>query len=134
MLDRFRDVSLFCTNFQHLTKEQQLEAQVRKWEYEARCWQSRFDVAKERQRELEEENAELKAKLKLREKQLFERKSQKAKGSSEQTGPKDEQPSSNPRGQQKGKVRKNSNRRDHSHLPAKEETYDVDEAQQSCNR
>ena len=133
MPDRFRDVSLFCTNFQQLNKEQQLEAQVRKWDYEARCWQSRFDAAKERQRELEEENAELKAKLKLREKQLFERKSEKARGTcSEPTGSKDEQPCGNPRGEQKGKAREKSSRRDYSHLPAKEEAYDVDEAEQRC--
>ena len=87
MPDRFRDVSFFCEDFQCLNKEQQMEIQVRRWEYEARSWQSRFDGAKQRQIELEAENAELKAKLKLREKQLFERKSEKAKGSgSEQVG------------------------------------------------
>lgn len=133
MSDRFREVSFFCTDFQQLNKEQQLEVQVRRWQYEARCWQSRFDAAKERQRELEDENAQLKAKLKLREKQLFERKSEKAKAnSSEQAGSEDRQASGNPRGQQKGKARKNSSRGDHSHLLAKEEYYDVDEAQQSC--
>ena len=133
MQDRFRDVSLFCTNFQQLDKEQQLEAQVRKWEYEARCWQSRFDAAKQRQIELEAENAQLKAKLKLREKQLFERKSEKAKGTgSEQSNSEKKQSSRKPRGQQQGKDRKNSNRRDHSHLPVREEYYDVDEALQSC--
>lgn len=134
MPDRFRDVSLFSKDFQEFNKEQQLEVQVRRWKYEARCWQSRFDAAKERQRELEEENAQLKAKLKLREKQLFERKSEKAKASSssDQANTEDKQTSRNPRGQQKGKARKNSSRRDYSHLPAKEEYYDVDEAQQCC--
>ena len=116
-----------------MNKEQQLEAQVRKWEYEARYWQSRFDAAKEDQRELQAENAQLKAKLKLREKQLFERKSEKAKAnSSEQADSENKQTSNSPRGQQKGKARENSSRRDYSHLPAKEEYYDVDEAQQSC--
>lgn len=133
MSDRVREVSFFCTDFQQLNKEQQLEVQVRRWQYEARCWQSRFDAAKERQRELEEENARLKAKLKLREKQLFERKSEKAKASSNgQVGSGNQQASRNPRGQQKGKARENSSRRDHSHLPACEEYYDVDEAEQSC--
>ncbi len=131
MPDRFRDVSFFCEDFQRLNKEQQLEVQVRRWEYEARCWQSRFDAAKQRQRELEAENAELKAKLKLREKQLFERKSEKGKGR-EQVGSEKKQASSKPRGQQQGKDRKNSNRRDHSHLPVREEYYDVDEALQTC--
>ena len=133
MPDRFRDVSFFCEDFQYLNKEQQMEIQVRRWEYEARSWQSRFDTAKQRQVELEAENAELKAKLKLREKQLFERKSEKAKGNASVQGNAENQQSSrNPRGQQKGKARENSNRRDYSHLPAKEEAYDVDEAQQSC--
>ena len=63
MPDRFREVSFFCKDFQRLNNEQQLEVQVRRWEYEARCWQSRFDAAKQRHRELEAENAELKAKL-----------------------------------------------------------------------
>ena len=122
MSDRFRDISFFCKDFQCLNKEQQLEVQVRKWKYEAHYWQSRFDKAKERQRELEEENAQLKAKLKLREKQLFERKSEKAKGkASEQLGSENQQASGKPRGQQKGKARENSSRRDHSHLPAVEE-------------
>ena len=84
-------------DFQELNKEQQLEVQVRRWTYEAHCWQSRFDAAKERQRALEEENAQLKAKLKLREKQLFERKSKKAKvSSSEQANPEDKQTSRRP--------------------------------------
>lgn len=134
MPDRFRDISFFCEDLQRLNKEQQLEVQVRRWEYEARCWQSRFDVARQRQRELEAENAELKAKLKLREKQLFERKSEKARGKgSEQTNSEQKQASGKPRGQQKGKARENSSRRDYSHLPAKEEYYDVDEAQQTCS-
>lgn len=133
MPDRFREVSFFCENFQRLNNEQQLEVQARRWEYEARCWQSRFDAAKQRQHELEAENAELKAKLKLREKQLFERKSEKARGNgNEQANPENQQASRNPRGQQKGKARKNSSRRDHSHLPAREEYYDVDEALQCC--
>ena len=133
MPDRFRDVSFFCGDFQRLNKEQQLEVQVRRWEYEARCWQSRFDTAKQRQIELEAENAELKAKLKLRGKQLFERRSEKAKGKgSAQANTENQQLSGNPRGQQKGKAREESSRRDYSHLPAKEEAYDVDEAEQSC--
>ena len=133
MQDRFRDVSFFCEDFQRLKKEQQLEAQARRWEYEARCWQSRFDAAKQRQGELEAENAELKAKLKLREKQLFERRSGKAAGNGrEQANPENQQASRNPRGQQKGKARRNSSRRDHSDLPVRQEYYDVDEAQQCC--
>ena len=116
-----------------MNKEQQLEAQARRWEYEARCWQSRFDAAKQRQGELEAENAELKAKLKLREKQLFERRSGKAAGNGrEQANPENQQASRNPRGQQKGKARRNSSRRDHSDLPVRQEYYDVDEAQQRC--
>jgi transposase len=133
MSDRFRDVSSFCKDFQQLNREQQLEVQVRKWNYEARYWQSRFDAAKERQSELEKENAELKAKLKLREKQLFERKSEKAKANSNgQANPENRQPSGNPRGQQKGKARENSSRRDYSDLPLREENYAVDESQQFC--
>lgn len=131
MSDRFRDISFFCKDFQSLNKEQQLEVQARRWKYEALYWQSRFDAAKQRESELEAENAKLKAKLKLREKQLFEPKSEKAKGK-EQSDSKDKQTSRNPRGQQRGKARENSNRRDHSHLPAKEEYYDVDESEQSC--
>jgi hypothetical protein len=62
-----------------------------------------------------------------------ERKSEKAKGNgNEQANAENQQSSRNPRGQQKGKARENSSRRDYSDLPAKEEVYDVDEAEQSC--
>lgn len=132
-MDRFRDISFFCKNFEQFNEEQQLQAQLRKWEYEARYWQSRFDRAKEREKELEAENAQLKAKLKLREKQLFERKSEKNKANgNEQVDSGDKPTSTKPRGQQKGQARANSSRRDYSHLPAKEEHYDVDDAQQCC--
>ncbi len=134
MIDRFRDISFFCKDFGQLDAAQQLQVQARRWEYEACYWQSRFDQAKERAKELEAENAQLKAKLKLREKQLFERKSEKnkGKGNERQAGSESKPKSSKPRGQQKGKARKNSSRRDYSHLPVKEECYDVDEAQQRC--
>ena len=80
MSDRFRDISVFCENFGALEKAQQLEVNARKWEYEAHYWLGQFDKAKEREKQLKEEISELKSKLKLREKQLFERKSEKGKG------------------------------------------------------
>ena len=134
MSDRFRDISVFCENFGALEKAQQLEVNARKWEYEAHYWLGQFDKAKEREKQLKEEISELKSKLKLREKQLFERKSEKGKGKKNETSDcSKDQSQKKPRGQQPGQNRTNSTRRDYSHLCAKEEKYAVDQEDQFCH-
>jgi transposase len=86
--------------------------------------------AKLRISELEHRNAELEAKLRLREQQLFGKKSEAATAVSKAlispaTTPK------KPRGQQPGKP--GPQRRDHSHLPAVPEVLDLPSDQQRCS-
>jgi transposase len=86
--------------------------------------------AKLRITELELRNAELQAQLRLREQQLFGRKSEAGAGPSEAlTSPK--ATPKKPRGQQHGKP--SPRRRDHSHLPVVEEVLDLPAGQQLCS-
>jgi len=85
--------------------------------------------AVEREAQVKERVAELEAKLRLRERQLFGRKSEKGSNqqetqSAKATGEK------RPRGQQRGG--KGHGRRDYSHLPAKTEVHDLPDDQRSC--
>lgn len=143
----FKDISLFCDDFDALDENGQLQAQIRKWKHEAGYWQSNFNRAKEREEELKAENAQLRAKLKLREKQLFAVKSEKKKGrntqqksshgsngnGNEQKGGTINDQSQRPRGQQPGSSRTNSSRRDYSHLPVMEHEHDLDESEKKCS-
>lgn len=80
-----------------------------------------------RQTELEQQIAELKAQLRLREQQLFGKSSEATARSEADTTTR---PRSRPRGQQKGKP--GPQRRDHSHLPVVEQVLEVPVAQQVC--
>lgn len=81
-----------------------------------------------RQADLEARIAELEAKLRLREQQLFGRKSETGGKANEATPtPKPKKP----RGQQPGKP--GPSRRDHSHLPAVEEVVGLPPEQQLCS-
>jgi transposase len=85
--------------------------------------------ALEREKLLREELARLQAQLRLREQQLFGRKSE-AGAASEATTPPKPTPKK-PRGQQPGKP--GPQRRDDSHLPAVEEVLDLSPRQQRCS-
>jgi transposase len=96
----------------------------------AAYWEAMHKKAKLRIAELEQRNAELEAKLRLREQQLFGKKSEAATAVSEAltspaTTPK------KPRGQQPGMP--GPQRRDHSHLPAVPEVLDLPQDQQRCS-
>ncbi len=97
-------------------------------------WKSLHQRAVEREEQLKKEVAELTAKLSLRERQLFERKTEKSgnKNSSDQN--KDKNRGSDqkklPRGQQKGST--GHGRRDHSHLPSVEEVNEIPQDDRYC--
>jgi transposase len=86
--------------------------------------------AKLRIAELEQRNAELQAQLRLREQQLFGKKSEAGAVRSEAQTPVNSTPKKS-RGQQPGKP--GPTRRDHSHLPAVEEVVELPQQQQRCS-
>src|SRR5262249_26165148 len=79
--------------------------------------------------ELEQRNAELEAKLRLREQQLFGKKSEAGAAKSEAVTTPSPTPKK-PRGQQPGQP--GPPRRDHSHLPAVQEVLELPKDQQCC--
>lgn len=99
------------------------------YKHKAHYWESQFKRSDEKKQDLLAEIEELKAKLAKREQQLFGRKSEKSRSSSEKrsstTAPK------KPRGQQPGST--GHGRRDHSHLPEVEETYDLSDKEKLCS-
>src|SRR5262245_42811567 len=95
----------------------------------AAYWEAMHHKAKLRIAELEQRNAELEAKLRLREQQLFGKKSEAGAARSEAlTAP--EATPKKPRGQQPGKP--GPQRRDRSHLPFVQEVLDLPKDQQCC--
>jgi transposase len=106
-----------------------LAAEFEPWR-QAAYWKSMHQGAVERENLLKEEVARLQAQLRLREQQLFGRKSEAHATSSEATTSPRPTPSK-PRGQQPGKP--GPQRRDHSHLPAVEEVLELPEGQQCCS-
>ena len=91
-------------------------------------WRAMHAKAVEREARLKEEKAELEAKLKLREKQLYGRKSEKSSGKSETERPEGEK---RPRGQQRGS--RGHGRRDYSHLEAETEVLRLPENERTCS-
>lgn len=85
--------------------------------------------ALEREARLKEEIVELKAKLRLRESQLFGRKCEKGHNSQESIDS-DVKAHKKPRGQQRGS--KGHGRRDYSHLPSREEVCEIPEKECCC--
>ncbi len=79
----------------------------------------------EREKELKRKNEELEAKLRLRERQLFSRKSEKCGGGKPLSGQTTSKQPSRPKGQQPGS--QGHRRRDYSHLPAADEVHDLAE-------
>ena len=100
---------------------------------ELRCdksyWQTMHQKALEREAALKQRVAELEAKLRLREKQLFGRKTEKGKNKKETNSSKTNE-NKRPRGQQPGT--KGHGRRDYSHLPAKDELLEIPESECCC--
>ena len=103
--------------------------EVAKLKSENAYWRKMHQKAVEREAKLKEEIAALSAKLRLRERQLFERKSEKGAHHQESTDP-NADADKKPRGQQPGS--KGHGRRDYSHLPAREEIRDIPEQQRYC--
>jgi transposase len=96
----------------------------------AAYWQAMHQKAKLRIAELEQLNAELHATLRLREQQLFARKSEASATRAAAPTPADTT-AKKPRGQQPGQP--GPPRRDHSHLPPVEEVVALPEQQQLCS-
>jgi transposase len=82
----------------------------------------------EREAKLKKKIAELEAKLRLRERQLFARKSEKE--NKQKSAPSKADQEKKPRGQQKGSP--GHGRRDQSPLPAQEEIRDIPQNEKSC--
>src|SRR5438067_7985382 len=97
---------------------------------QAAYWQAMHQRALQRQQQLQQRITELEAKLRLRDQQLFGRKTE----TSAATAPPPPTPATAPprrrRGQQRG--RPGPARRDHSHLPAVGEDRDLPGAQCCC--
>jgi hypothetical protein len=92
-------------------------------------WREMHQKAKEREAQHQEEIAQLRAKLRLREKQLFARRSERGHNSSELTTP---EPAAHPqpRGQQPGS--QGHGRRNYGHLPTQVEVIDLPESELYC--
>jgi transposase len=95
---------------------------------QAAYWKVMHERAVAREAQLQAEIEVLRAQLRLREQQLFGRKSEAGAGASEAVvTPKP----TRPRGQQPGKP--GPSRRDHSHLPVVEEILDIPASEQCCS-
>jgi len=92
-------------------------------------WRKMHQKAVEREAKLKQEVVELKAKLCLRERQLFGRKSEKGYNKLDSAKP-ETGTDKKPRGQQPGS--KGHGRRDYTHLPAREEICDIPESERRC--
>jgi transposase len=96
-------------------------------------WQAMHQRALEREALLRQENEQLRAQLRLREQQLFGRKTETSAASARTpTAPGSDGPPRRPRGQQRG--RPGPRRRDHAHLPTVCEQHEIPAAQCCCQR
>ena len=93
-------------------------------------WKALHNKAKERIAELEKENKELKAKLRMREKQLFGKKSEKGQQGQEQADSSKEEKQKRNRGQQPGKP--GHGRGKHERLEVIEKTIEIPEEERCC--
>ena len=106
-----------------------IHVELSKLRCENAYWRKMHQRAVERETKLKEEIAELEAKLRLRERQLFGRKSEKGHNKNDSTNS-NENGNKKGRGQQPGS--KGHGRRDYSHLPANEEEHDIPESECRC--
>ena len=94
-------------------------------------YQTQHQRARQREEKLQQEVAELQVKLRLRQRQLFGRKSEKGNSRDQnQQKNKGQDKAKKPRGQQAGS--QGHPRQDYSHLPAEEEIYELPEGQCQC--
>lgn len=136
-----RDANMFCMNesstdnnyallkLAHELKieNEQLKRKVNEYKCEMRYWRALHKKAIKREAEVKKQNDELAAKLKLREHQLFGKKTEKSKQKTESH----KESTHRSRGHQKGSP--NHGRIDHDHLPCKEETIDICAAEKKCD-
>lgn len=107
-----------------------LEAEVEELRWSVARWRGYHQRAVDRERQLKKDIKELKAKIRLRERQLFERNSElQKKDFGNKANDRTTQPKRN-RGQQPGS--KGHGRRRHEHLPAVEEIVDVSDDDKLC--
>jgi len=107
---------------------QQLRQEIRTLHCDRNYYKTLHEEAKAREDLLKQENQQLKARIRYLEQKLYGRNSEK-KTSSEKntsTSSSNDDPSKRNRGQQKGSP--GHGRRDYSHLPVKEEIFELDKA------
>ncbi len=107
---------------------QQLRQEIRTLHCDRNYYKTLHEKAKAREDLLKQENQQLNARIRYLEQKLYGRNSEK-KTSSEKntsTSSSNDDPSKRNRGQQKGSP--GHGRRDYSHLPVEEESYELDEA------
>ena len=105
-----------------------LQKETNKLRSEVGYWRSMHRKAKEREAVLRKENKDLKAKVRLRERQLFGDKSEQSKGENEHL-PEENNEKKN-RGQQKGAP--GHGRKKHKNLSVVDEFYDLPEEEKVC--
>lgn len=108
-------------------ENEELKSKFNKYKAEAGYWKAQHGRAIKREDEIKKENEELTAKLRLREQQLFGRKTEKRKAKTEST----QESSQHSRGHQKGTP--NHGRINHDHLPCQTETIDLCDADKKCD-
>jgi transposase len=108
------------------------QAQLLELRQQVGYWRAMHQNAVTRWNDAQQEIEQLRAQLRLRERQLFERKSEKSSTPSAAVPATTPPPPQRPRGQQRG--RPSPSRRCHDHLPAVEEPVDVPTEQQQCPR
>ncbi len=108
-----------------------LQAEIFELRQQRGFYKERHQRACQREQELKRKIQELEAKLRLRERQLFGRKSEKSNShKSHKSKPTISKPPNRPKGQQPGST--GHGRKDHSHLPAEEEIYALPEQDCQC--
>ena len=103
------------------------KSKIIQYKSDAHYWQTLHGKAVRRESNLKKENEDLKAKLKLREQQLFGKKSEQSKSQSESTNKKKSKRS---RGHQKGAP--GHIRTNHDHLPCEYENIDIRAELKQC--
>lgn len=109
-----------------------LRAEIFEARQQAGFWQDSHQRAREREEKFQEENEQLRAKVKELERQLFGRRSEKGSGASSETKGSSTPKRRRRRGQQPG--RPGPGRRNTSHLPVKEEEHALAKDECRCGR
>ena len=123
---------LFVETLELREKVSSLKIEIVEWCTEANLWKAQHQRAKKREESLKQENLHLKAKIRLREKQLFGKKSEKKKSKKDKKiSPTTEgKKKKRKRGQQEGE--KGPKRRNYSHLEKRIELIDLPESDKCC--